>query len=103
MALQTTTGADQVDLTFDDAKAVVPSDTISPATRLSGVRAIWADVGGTLTVITNAVAQAGDKTGSAVTAAQAVAFTITSGKDLALRVAYVLATGTAATGIKALF
>lgn len=102
MGLQTSTGADAVDWSFNDAVAVVPSDVISPATRLSAVRAIWADVAGTLTVITDTVAQAGDKTGSAVTAAQAVVLTITAGRELPLRVAYVLATGTTATGIKVL-
>lgn len=103
MGLQSSTGADMVDLSFDDALPVVPSDTISPATRLSAVRAIYADVAGTVSVITARVAERGDKTGSAVTAAQAVSFTLTAGKELSLRVAYVLATGTAATGIKALF
>lgn len=103
MGLQSGTGADLSDPSFDDAKAVTPSDTIDPAHRLSAVRGLVADVAGTVSVITSATASAGDKTGSGVTAAQAVSFTLLAGVILPLRVAFVLATGTAATGIKALF
>lgn len=102
MGLQTSTGADMVDTSFGDAAVVAGSDTISPATRLHGVRAIWADVGGTVSLITEATARAGDLAGSPVTAAQAIPFTLTSGRELPLQVAYVLLTGTAATGIKVL-
>lgn len=102
MSLQISTGADAVDDSFVDAAVVAPSDVISPATRLRQVRGVFCDVGGTLTVITEATAQAGDKTGSTVSAAQAVAFTVVAGALLKLQVAFILATGTAATGIKVL-
>lgn len=101
MGRQTSTGAEAVDPAFADAVAVTPSDTIDPAHRLRDVRGVWADVAGTLTVITERVAAAGETAGSAVTATQAVALTLTAGQVLPLQVAYVLATGTAATGIKA--
>jgi hypothetical protein len=103
MGLQNSRGADLADGAYDDALAVSPSDTISPANRLSGVRGLVADVGGNLTLITATVAAAGDNGGSAVTAAQAVEFVVPTGVILPIRAAYVLATGTAATGIKALF
>jgi hypothetical protein len=103
MGLQFSTGADRVDASFSDVLAVAPSDTISPATRLRGVRGIWSDAGGTVSVITEAVASRGEATGSAVTAAQAVSLTLTAGQALPLQVAYVLAAGTAATGLKAFY
>lgn len=102
MGLATSTGATTTDSSYEDASAVAPSDTISPATRLNQVRAIWADVAGTISVITAKTAREADKTGSAATSAQAVSFTLTAGRELPLEVAYVLATGTAATGIKVL-
>lgn len=103
MARQTSTGATMVDEAFSDALVVAPSDVINPATRLRDVRGIWADVAGTLKVITEAAAVAAEVKGAALTAANAVTFTIPTGTPLKLQVAYVLATGTAATGIKAFF
>lgn len=103
MGLQTSTGAAMVDSSFSDALAVTPSDTIAPAQRLHGVRAIWADVAGTVSVITQAVAAKAETSGGALTAGNAVSFTLLAGQPLPLEVAYVLATGTAATGLKALF
>jgi hypothetical protein len=103
MGRQTSTGAEAVDSSFSDAKAVTPSDTIGPVERLRNVRGIWADVAGTVSVITHAVAAAAETSGSAPTSAAAVSFTLPAGQVLHLEVAYVLATGTAATGIKALF
>lgn len=180
MGLQTTTGADRVDSSFDDALAITPSDTISQATRLSGVRALRADVGGNVTVVTSEQVRKGDQgkgptdfggvsavaitgqgnytvlptgvtftggggtgatgvvvgvlphvtgvtvtnkgagytspptvgftggTGTAATAtasvdAPAVSLLLNAGEILPLRVGYVLAQGTDATGIKALF
>lgn len=102
MGLQISTGADAVDDSFADASVVVPSDTISAATRLRQVRGIICDVGGTVTLITEIAAQNGDKTGSAVTAGQAVPFALGSGVLLRIQAAYILATGTTATGIKVL-
>lgn len=163
---------------FDDAVAVTPSDTISSATRLDGVRALFSDAGGAIVVVTAAAGRRADKaginafgqvtelditaggtgydtatvgfsggggTGAAATAAvvggvvtgltitnpgkgytsaptvaithgstgtgataaakvaaPAVSFTLLAGVPLDLSVAYVLAQGTAATGIKAL-
>lgn len=103
MARQNSTGATMVDEAFRDAKAVAPSDTISIATRLRDVRGIWADVAGTLTVITEAAAALAEVNGAALSAANGVPFTMTAGVPLKLQVAYVLATGTAATGIKVFF
>lgn len=104
MARQNSTGATMVDEAFRDALVVAPSDTIGAAQRLRDVRGIWADVGGTVSVITDAVAARSEVFGGApLTAASAVSFTLTAGQALKLQVAYVLATGTAATGIKALF
>lgn len=96
-------GAQLVDTSFEDAIAVTPSDTLDAAHRLRNVRAIWADVAGTISVITEAVAKQSEINGNPVplTSAQAVPLTLTAGRELQLRVAYVLATGTAATGIKA--
>lgn len=101
MSLQTSTGAAMVDSTFTDANVVTPSDVIDTTHRLRNVRGIWADVAGTVSVITQADADAALATGQALTAAKAVSFTLPAGTVLTLSVAYVLATGTAATGIKA--
>lgn len=103
MGLQNSRGAALADEAYDDALAVTPSDTISPAHRLTGVRGLFADVGGTITLITSAAASAGDLNGPPVTSANGVEFTVLPGVVLPVRAAYVLATGTAATGIKALF
>lgn len=103
MARQTSTGAAMVDDAFSDAISVAPSDTISPATRLRDVRGVWADVAGTLKVITEAVAVAAEVKGTALSAANGVTLTVTAGTPLKLQVAYVLLAGTAATGIKAFF
>jgi len=104
MGRQISTGAEAVDEAFSDAKVVAPSDTIDPTHRLRNVRAIWADVAGTISVITEAAAAAAEtSSGVPLTAAAAVPFTLGAGVPLKLNVAYVLATGTAATGIKALF
>ena len=103
MALQDALGQERVSTTYQDALALTPSDTISPANRLRDVRAIWADVGGTVSVITEAVATKSEVSGSAATSAQAVSITLTSGKELNLAIAYLLNTGTAATGIKAFY
>lgn len=103
MARQTSLGADTVDEAFSDVLAAVPSDTISAATRLRDVRGIWADVAGTLKVITEAVASLAETNGAVLSAANGVTLTMTAGAPLKLRVAYVLATGTAATGIKVFF
>lgn len=106
MGLQNGNGADLVDGSYIDAKAVTPSDTIDGLDgthRLRGVRAIWADVGGVVEVITQKTAQALELKGTAPTSANAVPFTLLSGVLLPLQVAYVLATSTTATGIKVLF
>lgn len=103
MPRQNSSGAANVDKSFDDALVVTPSDTIGPAQRLRDVRGIFCDVGGTLKVITQNVAAASEAGGPALTAANGVSFTVVAGQVLDLKVAYVLATGTAATGIKALF
>jgi hypothetical protein len=104
MALQDALGQERVSKTFRDALAVTPSDTIGPAQRIRDVRAIWADVGGTVSLITDAVATNKElNDGGTLTSASAVSFTLLSGVILELGVAYVLATGTAATGIKVLF
>lgn len=63
MGLQSSTGAEMVDASYSDAVAVTPSDTISPATRLRQVRAIWSDAGGTVTVVTDAAAGRADQAG----------------------------------------
>jgi hypothetical protein len=103
MGRQTATSATTVDATFNDALAVTPSDTISLGHRLYNVRGVWADVAGTISVITQVVAASAEKSGGLPTAGQAVSFTLAAGQVLPLEVAYVLATGTAATGIKAFF
>lgn len=103
MALQSSTGADLVDDSFNDILVVTPSDTISEAQRLKDVRAIRSTAGGAVKVITQAVAAAGQRTGSAVTATQGVVVTLVAGETLRLQVAYVLATGTAAADVEALF
>lgn len=97
-------GAQFVDPGFYDAAAVTPSDTLNIAHRLRGVRGIWADVAGTVSVITEGAAYQAEANGSPdpVTSAQAVSFTLPAGQVLPLQIAYVLATGTAATGIKVL-
>lgn len=180
MGLQSPKGADLVDSSYDDAAVVTPSDTISSAHRLRGVRGLFADVGGNITVISNAAASkaetgadstfgqvtgvavtdpgsgnytgatiaftngggsgaaatvqtaggnitgvavtnggegyisaptgtitpVGNGTGATVTAAvdfPSVSFDVKAGEVLPLRAAYVLSTGTDATGLKALF
>lgn len=103
MALQDTLGADLVNDSFGDAAVVTKSDTIGPTTRLRDVRGIWADVAGTVNVITEAAAKASEVNGAALSSANGVSFTLLAGQVLPLKVAYVLSTGTAATGIKVLF
>lgn len=63
MGLQTSTGADRVDSAFDDAQPITPSDTLTPAHRLSGVRAIRSDTGGNVSIITEGAASAGALSG----------------------------------------
>lgn len=98
-------GAACVDTSFEDAVAVTASDTIDEAHRLRGVRALWADVAGTVKIITEAAAARAELNGNPVpvTATQGVALTFLAGVPVPIRAAYVLATGTAATGIKALY
>lgn len=68
MGRQTATGAEKVDAAFDDALVVTPSDTISPATRLRDVRGLWADVAGTVHVITEKVASGVERNGGSLQA-----------------------------------
>lgn len=103
MARQNSTGAEMVDEAFRDAAVVAPSDTIGAAQRLRDVRGIWSDAGGTLSVITESVAALSETRGGVLTAANAVPWVLTAGQVLKLQVAYVLLTGTAATGLKVLF
>lgn len=103
MGRQTNTGAIATDESYANAAVVAPSDTIGPAQRLHEVRGVFCDVGGTLKVITEATAVSSELGGGALSAARAVSFTVPTGTVLPLAVAYVLATGTAATGIKVLF
>lgn len=102
MGLQSGTGAELVDSSFNDAVVVTPSNTIAAAERLRDVRGIWADVGGNVTLITDAVASKSEVDGGNLTASNAVTFVVPTGKVLPVKTAYVLSTGTAATGIKAL-
>lgn len=101
MGLQNGLGASLVDPSFDDVVAVTPSDVLTAAHRLSGVRALRCDVGGNLTLITNTVAAADDKNGTATVSGQAVQLVAATAETIQIRAAYVLATGTTATGIKA--
>lgn len=103
MGLQNGIGADKVDGSYSDAVAITPSDTIDGLDgthRLRGISGLFADVGGVVEIITQKTAQALENTGVAPTSANAVAFTLGAGVILPLRVAYVLATSTTATGIK---
>lgn len=102
MGLQTATGADRVDSAFDDAQVVTPSDTLTPAHRLSGVRALWSDTGGNVTLITEAAASKAANVGPPVTSGSAVTFIAPAGGVIHVRAAYVLATGTDDQGLKAL-
>lgn len=103
MGLQTGTGAERVDGSYDDAVAVLGNDTISVSHRLRDVRALWADVAGNVSIITETAASTGETVGPPVTAANAVSFILPAGQALPVRVAYLLATGTDATGLKALY
>lgn len=103
MGLQNSLGAALVDDSFDDVLVAVPSDTIAETTRLKDCRAIRSTAGGAVKLITNRVNEVGAKTGSAVTAAQAVIVTLVAGETLRIRAAYILATGTAAADIELLF
>lgn len=99
MALQNGNGADLVDGSYNDVQAVTASDTISDAHRLRDVRGIRADVGGNLTVVSEAAAVAVGGVDGNLTAA-GVQLVIGTGELIPLRVAYVLTTGTTATGLK---
>lgn len=103
MGLQNGKGAGLVDGAFDDAQTVTPSDTINAAHRLKDVRGLWSNDGGDVAVITETVAAAGEKSGTAPTAANEVIFTLLPGVFLPLRVAYVLAADTAATDVKVFY
>lgn len=68
MGRQTSTGAESVDPSFDDALVVTPSDTVAFATRLRAVRGLWADVAGTVRVITERQANYSDQMGTVLQA-----------------------------------
>lgn len=103
MGLQNGKGAALTDDSFDDIAVVTPSDTIDEAHHLKGVRAIRSTAGGAVKVISQAAYNTVLAAGAEPVAANGVVVTLVAGETLRLRVAFVLATGTTAADIEALF